>query len=36
MHPDKEITSPAFKLLGGRDEAIAFLNGIDASLGGPP
>ena len=30
------ITQLAFALLGGRDEAIAFLNAVNAELGGRP
>jgi len=30
------ITTLAFRLLGGRDQAIAFLNEPDATLGGRP
>jgi len=31
-----EITHLAFSRLGGRDPALAFLNGTDAALGGRP
>ena len=31
-----EITSYAFMLLGGREQALAFLNHVDVDLGGRP
>ena len=31
-----EVTNYAFRMLGGRDQAVAFLNNEDASLGARP